>query len=245
MDPGDAGVTLVHGIIPRQTKMGIDPEGDPGFARFVGDHRDDRPVEDFCRVEDVVDLFALDQTVDMNAGPCYVEIGSHKREIRRYPDPDLFFKIAGNIGNHCRIDPMCIAAKADVLDDQPLQRGIARPFPQAEKRRVGCCTAIEPGSGGVDHGLVKIVMAVPFQEVAGDLRILDEGPDELVYAPRQGCSGKGDAVPHRVAESDLDIDPAFLPEFHQFDGEGYTETVYIRPSYILEVAAGNDACIED
>ena len=82
--------------------------------------------------------------------------------------------------------PFECAAEADVLDDQPLHGGVARPFAQAEQRRIGGAAAVQPGGGRVDHGLVKIVMAMPLQKMAGDSRILDEGPDELVHATGAG-----------------------------------------------------------
>ncbi|EKD36965.1 MAG: hypothetical protein ACD_75C01308G0001 [uncultured bacterium] len=99
-------MTLVNGVIPREPEMGVDPEGNPGLAGLVGDHRDNRPLQNLCRVEDIVDLFTLDQTVDMNTGPGDVEIRPHKWEIRRNPNPDLLFEIAGNVSDDGRIDPV-------------------------------------------------------------------------------------------------------------------------------------------
>jgi hypothetical protein len=91
---------------------------------------------------------------------------------------------------------------------------------------------------------VKVVVAVPFQELPGDSRVIDEGPDELVHAPGQGGAGIGHPVAHGVAEPDLDIDARFLPELHQFDGEGDTETVDVRPGDVFEVAPRLDPRVE-
>ena len=81
--------------------------------------------------------------------------------------------------------------------------------------------------------------------LARDAGILDKGADQLVHAPGQGRAGEGHAVTHRVAEPDLDVDAAFLPQLHQFNGKGDAEAVDIGPGHILEMAAGNDPRIED
>ena len=89
---------------------------------------------------------------------------------------------------------------------QAFQRRVARPLAEAEQRGVGGAAAVQPGGGGVDEDLVEIVVAVPFQPVAGHAGLVDQGLDDLGDAPRQCRAGIGHAEAHRVAEADLDVD---------------------------------------
>ena len=64
--------------------------------------------------------------------------------------------------------------------------------------------AVEPGGGAVDVDLVEVVVAVPFEPVAGHAALAVELVDQLGDAPRQLRAGIADAEAHRVAQADLD-----------------------------------------
>ena len=83
-------------------------------------------------------------------------------------------------------------------------------------------------------------MAVPFHELTGDAGILDHGPHEPGHTPGQRRAGIRHAVAHGVAQPDLDINAAFLPELHELDGERHTKAIDIRPGNIFHVAPGHD-----
>ncbi|EKD36962.1 MAG: hypothetical protein ACD_75C01309G0001 [uncultured bacterium] len=92
---------------------------------------------------------------------------------------------------------------------------------------------------------MKIIVTMPLEKMTGNSRILNECPDELVHASGEGGAGIRHAVSHGVAEPDLNIDTAFLSQFHQFDGKGDAETVNVAPGDIFKVTAGDDTCIEN
>ena len=245
VDPRDARMMLVDRIFSRKAELGVDPEGDAGFSGFVGDHRDDRAFEQLRRVEDVVDFLALDQAVHMNAGAGHIEAGADERKIRRNSEADLPFKVVRDVGDGGRIDAVGVPVKTDIFHDQGFERRVSRALPQTQKRSVCRTAAVKPGGGRVDQGLVKIIVAVPFEEMAGHPGILDEGADQLLHAPGKGRPGIGHAEPHRVAEANLDIHPALLAELHQLYRKRDAETVDVPSGHIFEMAAGPDARAQD
>jgi len=98
----------------------------------------------------------------MDSRPGDVEIGAHKGIVGGDLVADFLFEILGDIGDHRGVDAMVISRQGNVLNDQCLDGWVAGPLPQTKKGGVGGTTAIKPGGGGVDQGLVEIVMAVPF-----------------------------------------------------------------------------------
>ncbi|OPY87591.1 MAG: hypothetical protein A4E72_01454 [Syntrophus sp. PtaU1.Bin208] len=124
---------FVDGIVSGQSEMGIDPEGDAGFSRLVGNHGNDRALEDLRRVEDVVDLLALDQAVGVNARSGHVEIGTHERHIGRDSEIDLVLEILSDIGDDRRVDPVRRPHEADIFHNQSLDGRIAGALAQPQK----------------------------------------------------------------------------------------------------------------
>ena len=228
-----------------EIEPGVDPVDDSRLARLVGDLEHDGPLQDLRRVEDVVDLLVLHETVEVHAGPRDVELGADEGVVGGDLEVHLAPEVVGDLRDHRRVDPVVFAVKLDVLEDKALDGRVSRALADAHQGPVGAAAAIEPGRRGVDQGLVEIVVAVPLEQVPGDARILDEGPDDLVHAPGQGRAGIGDPVAHGVAEADLDVDAALLAQLHQLDGKGDHEAVDVRPGEILEMAPGDDPRLED
>jgi len=244
-DLGDAGMPLVDGVIAGKAQLQVDPMGDPRLPRLVGDHRNDGPLQELRRIEDVVDLFGLDEAVGVNPRPRNIELCPDKGIVLGDPHTDLPLEIVGDIRDHRRIDPVGAAAELDIFDDQALERGIPGPFAEPQQRRIGGGAAEQPRAGGVVEGAVEVIVPVPLEEATGNAGILDEGPHELVHAPGQRGARVRHAVPHRIAEADLDVDAALIPQFHEFLGKGNAEPVDVRPRQVLEMAARPDAGIQD
>src|SRR3972149_1176096 len=88
-------------------------------------------------------------------------------------------------------------------------------------------------------------MTMPLHQMARNTRIVDEGANQLVHAARQRGARIGYSVSQGIAEPHLDVDAAFLPQFHQFNGKGDAEAVNICPRDILKVTARSDAYVQD
>ena len=95
---------------------------------------------------------------------------------------------------------------------------------------------VQPRCGGVYERLVKVVVAVPLQELSRNARTVDQRTDELRHAPRKCGARVGNAVPERIAEPYLDIDLALFPKPGELLREGDDEPVYVRPRYVFEMA---------
>ena len=228
-----------------EIEPGVDPVDDPRLARLVGDLEHDGAFQDLRRVEDVVDLLVLHETVEVDAGPGDVELGADKGIVGGDLEVHLPPDVVGDLRDHRGVDPVVVAVELDVLEDEAFDRRVSRALADAHQGAVGAAAAIEPRRRGVDQGLVEVVVAVPLEQVPGHARVLDEGPDDLVHASGQGRTGIGDPVAHGVAEADLDVDAALLAQFHQLDGKGDHEAVDVRPGEILEMAPGDDPRLED
>ena len=214
---------------------------DAGLAGFVGNGDGNGPVQDLRGVEDVIDLFVLQQPVGVDAGAGGVEVLAHEGIAGRDVIVQLPLEVLGDLGDHPGVDAVGAALEGDVLDEHAFDGGVAGALAEAEQGAVHRGAAVEPGGGAVDHDLVEVVVAVPFQQVAGDAGVVDHGPHQLGHAPGQGGAGIGHPVAHGVAQPDLDVDAALLAQLHQLDGKGHAEAVDVRPGDVLQMAAGLDA----
>ncbi len=237
----DAGMSLVQAPVIFETQALIDPVGDAGNPGLVGHDYADGPFEELPRIEDVIDLLVFHQAVGVNARARRVELLARERVVRRHPVAQLRFEVLDYVRNRRGIDAVEAALESQVLEYESFYGGVTGALAKAEQRAVRAAAPVEPGGGGVYQDLVKVVVAVPFEQVAGNAGIIDEGPHQFRNAPGQGRARIGDAEAQCVAEPDLDVNPAFLPEAHQLDGHRDAEPVDVRAGYVLEVAPGNDA----
>jgi len=61
---------------------------------------------------------------------------------------------------------------------------------------------------------MKIVMAVPFQEMTGNAGVINKSADKLIHAARQCRARISYTIAHCVAKPDFNINAAFISEFH-------------------------------
>ena len=61
--------------------------------------------------------------------------------------------------------------------------------------------------------------------------------DDARDRPRDHRTGIVHAIPHRIAHPDLDRDPVFIHQLHQFQAERDHEAVNVRPGDVLQVAS--------
>ena len=134
-----------------------------------------------------------------------------------------------------------VAGERDVFHQQGFQGRVARAFAEAEQGAVDRAAAVQPGRDAVDQHLVEVVVAVPFQPLAGHPGLVGKGPHDALHRAGQGRAGPGHAVAHGVAEADLHRHAALARKLHEPLGQGQTEAVNVGPGHVLEVAARNDA----
>ena len=102
--------------------------------------------------------------------------------------------------------------------------------PCVRRSRTGAvdrAAAVQPSRDAVDQHLVEVVVAVPFEHVAGNVRIVLQAVDDARHAARQGDFAVRHAVAHGVAGAHLDGQSAFLGQEHQLLGKGQHEAVKV------------------
>ncbi len=223
--------------------MGLDPVLDAGGAGLVGDGHADGPVQQLVRVEAVVDLFVLEQSVGVDARPRHVEVLADQRVVPRDLEAELRVGVCGQLGDRGVVDAGDHALELGVLDDQGFQRRVARPLAGAEDGGVGGAAPIEPCGRGVDQDLVEVVVPVPF-ELGGLDADLAEALNQLGNAPRQRHARPGQAEAQRVAQADLDRLAVLLLDLHQLGRERQDEPVVIGPGDVFQVAARQHAGVQ-
>src|SRR4030042_721229 len=129
----------------------------------------------------------------MDTRPRRIELRTDKGIVFGYVLSNRPLKVVPDLGDDGGINAVAVSRQADILDEQPLDRGVAGPLTKAEQASIDCRATIEPRPRRVDEDLMKVIMAVPFDLFGGDPRIIDEGADELRHTPRQGSARIGDA----------------------------------------------------
>ena len=179
----------------------------------------------------------------MDARPRHVEVLADQRVVPRDLEIELLVGVVGQLGDRGVVDAGDHALELGVLDDQRLQRRVARPLAEAEDGGVGGAAAVEPRGRGVDQDLVEVVVPVPF-ELRGLDADLAQALDELGNAPRQRHARPGHAEAQRVAETDLDGLAVLLLDLQQLGRERQDEPVEVRPGDVFEMASRQHAGVE-
>ena len=247
----DLGVNLAHGgmllgNLPfrGQVELLVDPVGHARAPGLVVDDARHAAVEDFGRIEDVVDFFVLGEAIHVDARAGGVEVLARKGVVVGDTVVEFLLEVLGDFRNHRGIGGLVVAGEGNVVDDQRLKRGVARALPEAHQRAVDAAAAVEPCGYTVDEHLVEVVVAAPSQPRAGDARIVGEGAHDALHRTRKRRAGEGHAVTHRIAEADFDGHGGFLREFHELARERQAEAVDVGAGHVLEVAARHDAPFE-
>ena len=231
---------LVHGLVAGQLVVLVDPVGDARQAAGLADHHRGGAVQYLAGVEDGVHLRVLEQPVGVDAGAGGVELAAHEGRHHRDVIADLVVEIPGDVGDGGGVHAVQAAAQAGVLHHHGLQRDVAGALADAQQRAVHRAGAVQPRRGGVGHGLVEVVVAVPLQHLAGHVGIVLQAVDDAGHAAGQGHLGIRHAIAHRVAGANLHGNARVLAHLHQLVHEGHHEAVEVRPGDVLQVAAGHD-----
>ena len=152
--------------------------------------------------------------------------------------------VVGDFGDDAGVDAAGAPLEPDVLHDGALERRIAGALAEAHEGGVERRDAVVPGHDGVRVDLVEVVVAMPLELLAGHPQLLVERIADLRDAPRQDGAGIGEAIAHRVAETDLDGDAALLRQLHQLLRKRQAEPVDVRARDVLEVAPRHNAVRE-
>ena len=208
MNGDHARVVFAYLGRPAQAQRRVQPVGDPRQSRTVVDGDPQRPVEDASGIEDVVDLFVLEQPVGVDARAGDVEAGAGKGVVGGKRRPEFITEVGGGPGDRGGVDAGRITGQPEIVDDERFERWIAGPLAKPEQRAVRGGTAVEPGGHGVDLAPVKVVVAVPLEV----RRVDPQGAREEMHEPRHAawerCFRPWQTESHRVAE----------PEFHRDSG---------------------------
>ena len=182
-------------------------------------------IQNFFRIENVVDFGVLHQPVGVDARFCHVEALSDKRRHGRDVVAELVPVVFRDLGDDRRVHAVEGAAQGGIFDDHRLKRDVAGPLADAEQGAIDGGGAVKPCGGGVDDGLVEIVVSVPFKHFRGDVGIVVQPVYDAGDAARQGDAGIRHAITHRIAHADLDGDPRFSRKLRQLVDKGNDEAV--------------------
>jgi len=176
----------------------------------------------------------------MNARPRGGKVLADKRRHGR----DLVAKVrlvkACDLGDILGAHPIQSPAQRRILKHHRLERCVARAFPDAEQGAIRCRDAIQPCCTGVDYSLAKVVVAVPFQEVAREACVMPQAVGDARHAAGQRDARVADAEPQGVAGADFDRDAALVGELFQLQGEGHHKAVKVRTCDVLQMHARLD-----
>ena len=222
----------------------VDPVGDARKAAVLPDHHRLPAAQQLLRVEDVVDLRVLEQSVRVDAGAGHVEVAAHEGGHHRNVVANLLVEVVGDLSDHGGVHAVEGATQRGVLHHHGLQRDVARALADAQQRAVHRGSAVEPGRRGVRHRLVEVVVAVPLQHLAGHVGVLLQAVDDARHAPGQCHLAVRHAVAHGVAGPDLDGNPRVHAHLLKLIDKGHHEAVEIRAGDVLQVAAGHHARLE-
>ncbi len=177
----------------------------------------------------------------MDAGPGHVEIAADEGGIGMNLVTDFVFEIVGNFTDDCRIHAVEVAFECGVLHDHGFQGHVAGALPDSQHGAVDSGGPIEPGRSRVGDRLVEIIVAVPFQHVRADIRIVIEAVNDAGNRSGQGRSRVRDTVTHGVTGPNFDRDASLAGQFGQLVDEGHYKAIEIRPCDILQMTARDDA----
>ena len=85
---------------------------------------------------------------------------------------DVALEEVGDLGDDGGVHAVQRASEGGVLEDHGLQGHIAGALADAEQGAVDGAGTVEPCGGGVGHGLVEVVVAVPLQALAGHVGVV-------------------------------------------------------------------------
>ncbi len=85
---------------------------------------------------------------------------------------------------------------------------------------------------------------MPLQETPLHAGIVYHRSNQFRNAAGQSRTWISDSEAEGVTETDLDVNTALLPEFHQFNTKGHAEAVNVGTSYIFEMTAGRNASFQ-
>ena len=123
---------LVDLLLPFEAIARVEPVSYPCSAGTLAYVYQRRTLEEFLGVEDVIDLFVLEETVGVDAGSRYVEVGSGERCLRRQRIAYVLLIVSGEVGDDCRIHSVEGTLQLCIFEHHRFERDIARSLSYAE-----------------------------------------------------------------------------------------------------------------
>ena len=237
----NGGVLFGYLLVAPQIEVGVDPVGNTGAARLVGNNDGHGAAKQMIGVEDIVDFFVLGQTVGVYARAGGVKVAAHKGIVVGNAVVQFFFKELGNFAQNGGVGGGVVARKRNVLYQQGFKRGVARAFAKAKQRAVDRAAAIQPRGNAIDEHLVEVVVPVPFKPFAGHTGLVGKAAHNALHRAGQRRAGVGHTVAHGVAQANLDRHAALARELHEPLGQGQAKAVNVGAGHVFKVAAGYDA----
>jgi len=173
----------------------------------------------------------------VNAGARSGKVGAYQWRHRRDLVADHLAVIVGDLGYYLGLHAIRSPAQRSVFEHHGLERRVARPLADTEQRAVHRGYAVQPGRAGVHHRTVKVVMAMPFEQLAGEARVVVQAVGDARHRTGQRNPGVGDAKAHRVAGPDLDGNAALFGEDTQLGRQRQHKAIVVGPSHVLKVHA--------
>ena len=211
---------------------GVDPVGDSGQAGPVVDGDSERPVEDAGGVEDVVDLFILQQAVGVDARAGHVEAGAGKGIVSRERRAEHIAEIGRRSRDRRRVEARTLTGQPDVVDHQRLQGRVAGPFAETEEGTVGGGTPIEPG-----RHRVEVIVTMPLEMLGLNAKGVGEEPHEARHPAWQRRFRPGQTEAHRVAQPELHRHPRLAAELLQGRHQWRDEAIQVGAGQVFEMTA--------
>ncbi len=201
-------------------------------------------MQKFLRVKNIIDLFILQQPVGVNSRSGHIKILSHKGGPGRNLIADLFFVILCQLCDHRSVHAVQVSLQLGIFKNHGLQGRISRPFTDAEQRGIDAGAAVEPGCGGIAHRLVKVIMAMPFNQLMGHTRVRMNGINNALNASGNNRSRIVNPVSHGIAGTHLYGNFVFLHKLHQLQTKRHHIPIDIRPGDILHMTPGTDPLLQ-
>ena len=222
----------------------VQPVSNAGRTGVFVDFYTQRAVQDFCCVEDVVNLFVFCNTVSVDAGTRYVEISANERCSFGNLISQFFFVVFGDFCDNSRVHTIQCATNLCIFHNHGFQWCVAGTFPNAQQRAVNRRSAIEPSGGSVYNSFVEVVVSMPFNEFAGELTEVVDTIDDTGNAARQCSTRIRNAIAHGVTETDFYGNLIFFHKVTQFLCKGNNEAVEIGSGNVFKVAAGTNTHVQ-
>ena len=157
---------------------------------------------------------------------------------------DLLLIVFLQLRDHPGVHSIQAAAQLGIFEHHRLKRRIAGTLPDSKQGAVHPAGSIKPGSCGIGHRFVEIIVTVPFDQFTGNPCMGHDPIDDTLYRTGNHSSRIIDTISHGITAAHLDGDLVLFHQLHQLQAEWDHISINIRTGDILQMASGTYACFQ-